>query len=113
MHEAFFTKGFLSLVLDRAKEAQASKITKISIIVGGLSGIVPECVELQFKIFSKNTIADKAEVTFQHLPARLRCRECDIAYSCDNFDLDCPRCGHRKIEILSGRECYVDSIEVE
>lgn len=113
MHELPITMSILSIVLEEAKAVQASKITKINLTIGELAGIVPECVQFQFGIISKDTIAVKASLSFHQPSAKLRCRNCATTYSPDNFDLTCPNCREQKIEIISGRECYVESIEVE
>ena len=113
MHEFPITMSILSIVLEHARTAQASKVTKINLAIGQLSGIVPECVQFQFDILSKDTMAAEASLSFHRPPSRLRCRNCGTTYSPDNLHLACPNCREQKIEIISGRECYVDSIEVE
>ena len=113
VHEFPITMSILSIVLGNAREAQASKITKISLTVGQLSGIVPECVELQFRIASKGTIAEGANLSFNRPSSNLRCRKCGTSYSADGFQLRCPNCGKQEFEVLSGRECLVENIEVE
>jgi len=112
MHEFPITMSILSIVLEKAKAAKASKITKVNLTIGRLSGIVPECVQLQFELLSKGTIALGASLSFNRPPSMLRCRNCDTTYPSDNFDLTCPNCREQKIEVLSGCECYLESIEV-
>ena len=113
MHELPITMSILSIVLEHAKAAQASKITKINLAIGELSGIVPECVQFQFDIISKDTIAAEASLSFDQPSAKLRCRNCDNTYSPNDLDFSCPNCREQKMEVISGRECYVESIEVE
>ncbi|MFC1932879.1 hydrogenase maturation nickel metallochaperone HypA [Chloroflexota bacterium] len=113
MHELSITQGILSIALEQAKTAQANKITKINLTIGELSGIVDECVEFYFDLLSKDTIAAEASLHFDRPPTRLRCRNCATTFSPDNLDWTCPDCREQKIEIISGRECYVESIEVD
>ena len=112
MHELPVTMGVLSVVLQHAEKIQASKINRISLVVGELSGIVPDYITLQFNIISKDTIAYGAEIIFKEQPAELRCRNCTATFSPNGQEWVCPECGERKIEIVAGRECYVDSMEV-
>ena len=52
MHELAITQGILSVVLEQAEANQASKITKIDLTIGELSGIASECVEFYFDVLS-------------------------------------------------------------
>jgi hydrogenase nickel incorporation protein HypA/HybF len=113
MHELSSTQSILSVVLEKAKVAQAGKITKINLTIGELSGIVDDCVQFYFDIISKDTIAAEASLSFHQPPTKLRCRNCATTFSPDNLNWACPNCREQTIEIISGHECYVESIEVE
>ncbi len=113
MHEASITESMLSLALEKAAEAKAAKITSIKLVVGELSGIVPECVQFYFDAISKNTIANGAKLNFETKPTQIRCRKCETVFTPDNHEWKCPKCKEASVEIASGRECYMESIEVE
>ena len=112
MHEFNITQSMLSLALEKAGEAKASKITRINLIVGELSGVVAECVQFYFDFISKDTIAAGADLSFNKTPTKLRCRNCESVFPPRNRDWSCPDCHEAGIEIISGRECYMESIEV-
>ena len=113
MHELAVTKGILDIVLQKAQEVKASKITKVDLVVGRLTGYVPECIQLQFNILSHNTTAAGASLSFHQPPTNLHCRKCDIDYTSASYDLKCPECHTLEIDILSGSELYIESMEVE
>ncbi|MDD5045338.1 MAG: hydrogenase maturation nickel metallochaperone HypA [Candidatus Omnitrophica bacterium] len=113
MHELAVTQSILSIVLEKAQEAKAKKITQIDLLVGRLTGYVPECIQLQFDILSQNTPASGASLAFYQPAAKLHCRKCNRDYTSESFDLICPQCHALEIDILSGSELYVESIEVE
>jgi Zn finger protein HypA/HybF involved in hydrogenase expression len=46
-------------------------------------------------------------------PTLVRCRACGTEYSPENLKLVCPKCKERKVEILSGRELFIENMEVE
>ncbi len=60
MHELGITQSILSIAMEKASEIQASKITKINLIIGELSGIVDDCVQFYFDFLSQDTIAAEA-----------------------------------------------------
>ena len=113
MHESSITESLLSLAVGKANEAKAGKITRINLVVGELAGVVPECVQFYFDFISKNTIADGAVLSFVNKPATVRCRKCEKVFTPVNHDWSCPDCREADVEIVSGRECFMESIEVE
>jgi hydrogenase nickel incorporation protein HypA/HybF len=113
MHEYSITESMLNLALEKAGEAKASKITRINLVLGELSGVVSDCVQFYFEMISKDTIAGGAELAFETRPTKVRCRQCQTVFTPENGQWSCPECHETGIEIISGRECYMESIEVE
>jgi len=113
MHEYSITESVLTLAIEKAKEANASKITRINLVVGDLSGVVDECVRFYFEHISKDTIAGGAKLAIETIGTKLRCRNCDNDFTPSGLDWSCPDCHEAGVEITSGRECYMESIEVE
>jgi hydrogenase nickel incorporation protein HypA/HybF len=113
LHEFAISTSIMSIVLDHAQAAGAVKVTGIALKIGRLSGIVPECVDLQVHMLSKGTIAEGANLSFDQPQSSLHCRPCNIDYSPDVFNLLCPNCGRKEFDVISGRECLVENIEVQ
>jgi hydrogenase nickel incorporation protein HypA/HybF len=113
MHELSITQSILYVALENAKKAEAGRIGKINITVGELSGIVEDCVRFYFDFLSRDTIAAGASLEFSRVPTRLRCRSCGTEFSPGESRWVCPACQQQKIDILYGRECSIESIEVE
>ena len=113
MHELSITQSILSIALEKANAAHASRVSKINLVIGELSGIVDECVQFYFDFLSKETIAAEAALSFRQPPAQLRCRNCAATFAPGNGNWACPKCHEQKIDIISGRELYIESLEVE
>ena len=113
MHEQSIVESLLALALENAEKAKASKILRIYVVVGELSGVVKEAVDFYFSFLSRDTIAAQASLFFMYIPAQLRCRNCNTVFSPENFNFHCPNCKEQQIEIIGGRELYIDSMEVE
>jgi hydrogenase nickel incorporation protein HypA/HybF len=113
MHDYSITESLLSLALEKANEAGAAKITRINLVIGELSGVVSECVQFYFDAISRDTIASGAQIEFEMKPTRVRCHKCQAVFAPRNSDWSCPDCHEMGIEIVSGRECFMESIEVE
>lgn len=113
MHEYSVTESVLAMALEKASQVGASKIIRINLVVGELSGIVSECVQFYFDVISQNTMASGAQLSFAIRPTRLRCTRCREVFVPRRDDLACPACGEPAGEIIGGRECFLESIEVE
>ena len=113
MHELGITESIVDIASNKAREAQASKVVRINLVVGELSGFVPDCIEFYFNSLSKGTITDEATLNFELAPAQFRCRYCSAVFHPQDTLLSCPKCQSHSLEIAGGRELYVESIEVE
>jgi hydrogenase nickel incorporation protein HypA/HybF len=113
MHEFGVTENIVNIALSKAGEAQAIKVIQIDLVVGELSGFVPDCIQFYFDSLSKDTIAQGAVLRFESVPAQLRCRKCSTVFQPQNTVWSCPKCQGQSIEIAQGRELYIKSMEVE
>jgi hydrogenase nickel incorporation protein HypA/HybF len=113
VHELAITQNILDIVLDEAKKAQADKVTRINLVIGELSGVVGDCVLFYFDFLKKGNAAEEATVDFRLVPVELRCRDCLTNFSPQkDASWACPNCQSTNFDLVSGRECYVESIEV-
>jgi hydrogenase nickel incorporation protein HypA/HybF len=112
MHEQSIVESILTLALDNAKQANARNIISIHLVVGDYTGIEEDAVNLYFGFLSKNTIAAGANITYTHIPGQLRCRDCDVLFPLQKHDYHCPKCEGRRVEIIGGRELYIEDMKV-
>ncbi len=113
MHELSIVEQMVSMVLEQANAVKAKKVQRVYLVIGELSGVLNDAVELYFAILTKDTIAAGAELFFTRPPTLVRCRACGTEYSPENMKIVCPNCKEQKIEIISGRELYIDSLDTE
>jgi len=111
MHELAITQSMLNLVLERA--GKAKKVGKINLVIGAMTGVVSECVQFYFDFLSRETIAEGAALAIKTVSTQARCRGCDKLFELTEFDWTCPNCHSNNIEIVAGKELFVESIEVE
>jgi len=113
MHELAITQSMLDIVLEQAEKAGAREVGKINLVIGEMTGVVDECVQFYFDFLSKGTSAEGAALSFTKVPTTARCRGCDKAFELKEFDWACPYCQGNDMEIVAGKELFVESIEVE
>jgi hydrogenase nickel incorporation protein HypA/HybF len=113
MHELSVTEGILTLALEHAQKAGATKVTKINLVIGRLSSIVDDSVQFYWDTISENTICSGAQLVFNRVPAALKCMDCGTEYSIEKELTPCPQCHGYNTVIVSGEEFYLDSLEIE
>jgi len=113
MHELAITEDMLDLVLEQAKKAKAKKVRKVNLAIGEMTGVVGHYVQFYFDFISKATLAEGAALSFTMVPTKTRCRDCDKTFELKEFDWICPYCGGNSLQIIAGKELFVESIEVE
>ncbi|UCD21930.1 MAG: hydrogenase maturation nickel metallochaperone HypA [Chloroflexota bacterium] len=113
MHELGITENIVNIALTKAGEAQASRISRINLVIGEMSGFVADCIQFYFDSLSQDTIAQGAALHFEIVPAQLQCRNCSTVFTPKDTVWSCPECSGQSVEISKGRELYIESIEVE
>jgi hydrogenase nickel incorporation protein HypA/HybF len=113
MHEQSIVESILALALQNAKKANARRIASINLVVGDYTGVVEDAVNFYFGFLSQNTIAAGAKIHYTHVPGQLRCRDCDILFPLQKQNYSCPICEGKRVEIVGGRELYIENMEVE
>jgi hydrogenase nickel incorporation protein HypA/HybF len=113
MHEQSIVESLLTLALENAQKANARRIVSINLVVGNYTGVVEDAVNFYFAFLSKDTIAAGARINYTHVPGQLRCRDCDVLFPLQKDDYQCPKCEGRRVEIVGGRELYIENMEVE
>lgn len=113
MHEYSVVQSLLDLCEEHAKANNCTKITKVVIKIGVMSGVEPQLLSVAFDTFKEKTICDEAilEMIIQKL--KLKCNICDFNDEIENRVYLCPRCKSSMISIEDGEDAYLMSLEME
>ncbi len=88
------------------------RVEKINLKIGKLAAVVPDSLRFCFDIAVKDTLLEGAQLEIRELPVTARCRECDMQWTIESPAFVCDNCGSGSLEILSGRELDIESIEI-
>jgi hydrogenase nickel incorporation protein HypA/HybF len=88
------------------------RVERINVSVGRLAAVVPSSLQFCFQVAVKDTILEGAELRIEEIPVVARCRECSREWTISRPVFTCPRCQSGSVEVLSGRELDIRSIEV-
>jgi hydrogenase nickel incorporation protein HypA/HybF len=113
MHELSIIAGLFETLLEQARTHNARGISRVTIRVGTLSGIVPDLLESAFDMYKKDTIASEAKLAIETAPLRIRCRACGSEAEIQSYVFLCSACASPDLEILQGTELVLEKIELE
>jgi hydrogenase nickel incorporation protein HypA/HybF len=110
MHELSLSSAILETV---ERHAAGRRVSVVSLRVGRLRQVVPDTLAFYFGIVSEGTVCDGARLELEDVPARLACTACGHAWDVELAHFRCPVCASGAVEVSSGQEFEVESIEVE
>lgn len=113
MHELSIAQALVEQVEKIVLAEGALRANKVMIAVGAMSGADPEALRGAFPLVAEGTSAEEAELLVEVVPARVRCRACGSESLAENYFVGCAVCGSREVELISGRELHVQSVELE
>jgi hydrogenase nickel incorporation protein HypA/HybF len=111
VHELSLSSAIVNTVV---KHAAGRPVSLVSLRVGALRQVVPDTLDFYFGFVSKGTVCEGARLEQELIPARLRCASCEREWEIELPIFMCPGCGSAgRVEVASGDEFEVESIEVE
>jgi hydrogenase nickel incorporation protein HypA/HybF len=110
VHELSLAGAIVNTVV---KHADGRPVTLVSVRSGRLRQVVPDTLEFYFGFVAAGTVCEGARLEQEIVPALLRCGACEREWEIDFPDFRCESCGGADVEVLSGNEFEVESIDVE
>jgi hydrogenase nickel incorporation protein HypA/HybF len=113
MHELSIAQSLFDLVGEEGQRHGLENITVIKIQVGSLAGVVPEALAFCFEMLSRGTPLEAARLDIETVSVRALCNHCAQVFTIADKIFLCPQCQEPGVELLSGRELTLVSIEGE
>ena len=110
MHELSLADAVVTIVREHA---DGRRVTAVDLRVGRLRQVVPDALQFAFELLANGTNVDGAALNIEHVPIRVRCGVCGAESEQREFPLACASCGAVTVDVVSGDELHVDSIELE
>jgi len=114
MHETGIATEIVRIVTESIpQDLIGGKVARVYLKVGKLAAVVPQSLRFCFDIVAKETPVAGAILEIQEVAVTARCNDCDHIWEIGEPVFSCPSCRSSSIEVLSGRELDIDSIEME
>lgn len=114
MHEMSLMSEIINLVSEDAALKGIDQVKRIEVIVGDLSNVLPEALELAFFYFQKAGLRFIDENTTLHMireAAKAKCLSCQLDFEPDYQIAICPACGFSMCTLVLGETFRVESYE--
>ena len=110
VHELSLATGIVETVV---RHAAGRRVRSVQLRIGTMRQVVPDSLDFYFRVCSRDTVCRDARLEQEIVQSRLRCNGCRHEWQLDVPDFRCPQCSSTDVEVLSGTEFEVESIEVE
>ena len=114
MHEMGIILHLAKSLEETAREQDISKILRVTLQVGEVSGIMTDYFTDCWNYFRlRRPVLEPAELTLETIPAVTFCSACERTYPTVQYGRECPYCHSVASWRLRGNECVIKEIEVE
>ncbi len=93
-------------------DLREARVARVNLKIGKLAAVVPESLRFCFDVAVQDTPLAGANLAIEEIPVVARCKDCNAQWTIDEPVFICKACESGSLEILSGRELDIESIEV-
>lgn len=111
MHELSIAQSIVDIVIEQMKIHSLSRVESVMLRIGVLRGIVVDSLNFGFAVTVRETPMEGAKLVVETVPLRGTCLTCHQEFIMDDWFGDCPLCNSLTVEITSGKELEIVSIE--
>jgi hydrogenase nickel incorporation protein HypA/HybF len=108
MHELAITQTVVDTISERFGD---TRVLAVRLEIGKLSGVLPDAVRFCFDLVTEGTTVAGARLDIDEPAGRAACRTCGGEFDIAQPILLCP-CGSADVEVISGGELRIFSVEV-
>ncbi len=114
MHELSIVEGVMNMVRESALQSNIKKVNKLKLVIGRLAMVLPDSLQFCFQALSQDELFRDAVLEIEQREIQIRCAQCREQYVLEDvYSYICPGCGANQVEIIQGRELYLDYYEGE
>lgn len=113
MHEMGIAQQLVTIALDAIPDdIENPRVEKLNLRIGKLAAVVEHSLTFCLEVITKDTPLEGVEVIIDEVPVRLRCESCNHEWQTDAPAFGCPACKDGQVQMTSGREIEISSIEL-
>ena len=113
MHEYSIVGALIKQCEQHAEDNDATKVTRVAIKVGILSGVEPALLETAFQTFKLEGVCHDAKFEMQIQPIVLSCFECGKETTHNERSIICGHCQSNRTQVIDGEDLLLMQLELE
>lgn len=113
MHELTICQALIEQVEGVARARGSPRVLAMVVRLGPLSGVEPDQLRSAYSLCNAGTLAADAQLVLEQTHVRVRCLQCDAESDVTSNRLLCHKCGHWRVQVLTGEELLLVSVELE
>ena len=110
MHELSLSSAILETAV---RHADGRQVKTVELTVGVLRQVVPKSLEFYWDIVTRDTVCEGSRLEISVIEARIRCDDCATEWTLDDPIFACQSCKSTSVDVLTGTEFMVESIDIE
>jgi hydrogenase nickel incorporation protein HypA/HybF len=107
MHELGICRNIVAIVSEAAK---GRPVTRVTLEIGQLSGVVPDALRFAFEAVTLDTVLQGAVLEVIGIPGRAQCADCGANFALTALHAACI-CGSHRLTRLAGQELNIKTME--
>ena len=113
MHEYSIVQSLLESCEEHAAANEATKVKKVIVKIGALSGVEVDLLQTAFDTFKEKTICDGCDFIINYQKVVISCGECGEESTLEKNEVVCPKCESYSTKVIDGEDMYLMSLEME
>lgn len=113
MHEYSIVQALLTQCEEHALANDATRITRVEVKIGRLSGVEPHLLQMAFDTFKEKTLCEGAELVLLVQSVVITCKACGAVSTLEELHYRCSQCGSLEVETTDGEGMYLMRLEME
>jgi len=113
MHELGMASALIDQVGEIARREGATRIARIEVRIGALSGVDRDAFAFAFPIAAEGGLAEGAVLDIEDVPLVVDCRACGASTRPEYPIVLCAACGSGDVAVVSGEDFRIIAMEVE
>jgi len=112
MHELSLVMSVVNTITNLCEQNKWKRVLRVTVKVGHLRQIEPEIFAFAFSSAIIGTALEGAEISIIEMPIIFKCHSCNKSSDTEDFKFVCPNCGSLDVDLMSGMEFVIESIEI-
>ena len=113
MHEYSIVQSLVESCEEHVKVNNATRVTKVVVKIGVMSGVEPHLLEEAFELFKEGTICDGCEFVMNIQKVKVECNSCKAISELEKNEYLCPKCKSIDVNVIDGEDMFLMQLELE